>query len=301
MVITKNSCLLGVLLLASGAMASPSFANEGGYLDKYHMVSYSIAEPLSPKVERGYQLLRQGKPDVAFTVFSRIVSTPQDCAMVWAGLGEAAAAIDKVKSLPAQFAVKDWRRSLLMASAYFHKRNQFPRWSKRWLDYQNLFLSYSSRLPDSDEPCVALLSLDAQRLLVRRKTLEKLSVKYPKNVGVRSLLAVEYLAKEVAVSVGSDEAGSIPEKAHVRHYNVPNRLDDGMRELQAVLKQDPSFPPAHYYVAKAYYMLGRKEDAKREAAWFVKSVPQDHPLVKFASYYLQHGDYNFPMKLIRGY
>jgi tetratricopeptide (TPR) repeat protein len=57
-----------------------------------------------------------------------------------------------------------------------------------------------------------------------------------------------------------------------------NNLDAAIRELENAVRQMPSSPTAHFFLAQAYRAAGRKADAGREQAEFEKMKAQQDPL-----------------------
>ncbi len=100
----------------------------------------------------------------------------------------------------------------------------------------------------------------------------------PKHVPVRVVLALEYLKRGDAAAalpyareaVELDQSSFIAHNAYGRALVETGELEKGIKELEAAAKMAPDSPETRYALAAAYSKAGRKEDAARERAAFVK-------------------------------
>ncbi len=100
----------------------------------------------------------------------------------------------------------------------------------------------------------------------------------PEHVPARVVLALEYLKRGDSKSalpyareaVKLDESSFVAHNAYGRTLVEEGDLNAGIKELEIAAKMAPDSPETRYALAGAYAKAGRKEDAARERAAFVK-------------------------------
>ena len=100
----------------------------------------------------------------------------------------------------------------------------------------------------------------------------------PKHVPARVVLALEYLKRGDAAAalpfareaVELDPESFVGHNAYGRALVESGELEKGIKELETAAKMAPDSPETRYALAAAYAKAGRKEDAARERAAFVK-------------------------------
>jgi tetratricopeptide (TPR) repeat protein len=179
----------------------------------------------------------------------------------------------RMPMLPAEVP-PDRRDIVMMAGRAVHEgnarreasaRKAFEEVIARYPDAPNLhYLFGSFLLLNSPEQAIAELKLELQRS--------------PKHVPARIVLALEYLKRGDSASalpfareaVELDAKSFIGHNAYGRALVEQGQLDNGIKELELAAKIAPDSPETRYALAGAYAKAGRKADAARERAAFLK-------------------------------